>query len=132
MFKDGATESDIIANLRGEFLEDAGRRIGQMRELRTEAARSQQPDPGYVAFKAELHTMKGMGQSFGFASITVISRRLEQVLSTMTAATFVASEDITPFLDAIAKIVEAGTEVSDDALADILDGLLEPPPEPQD
>lgn len=129
MSKDGVTASDIIANLRGEFLEDTRRRLDRMMEIRETAARTGQPEPGYASFKAELHTMKGMGQSFGFASITVISRRLEEVLEPMTAAAFLASEDIAPFLDAISGVVESGAEISDGELEEALSGLIGSPPE---
>ena len=39
MFKEGITEEQIIANLRGEFLEDARRRLAIMIENRKTAER---------------------------------------------------------------------------------------------
>ena len=126
MFKDGVKESQIIANLRDEFLEDAGVRLGKMVELRKAAARADDPAEAYAAFRAELHTMKGMGQSFGFASITMISRRLEEYFLSVTAPAFAANDAVEPYLDAIGRIIDGREEPSDDALDEILDSLAPP------
>lgn len=127
MFKDGVTESQIIANLRGEFLTDSRSRLNKMIELRETAAHADEPEEAYTAFRAELHTMKGMGQSFGFASITMISRRLEQFLMPVDAAAFPKNDAVVPYLDAIGGILDAGEELDDDALDAVLDGLAPPP-----
>ncbi len=126
MFKNGETESQIIANLRGEFLEDARHRLDVMAKHKDTASRAEDPEEAYSAFKAEVHTMKGLGQSFGFASITMISRRLEQFLISMSAAAFSINTDVPAYLDAISGIVDAGEELSDDALDGVLDSLAEP------
>lgn len=126
MFKNGVNKSQIIANLRGEFLEDARGRLDTMIALRQAAARADDPGDPYAAFRAELHTMKGMGQSFGFASITMISRRLETYLLALDAAAFAISDAIAPYLDAIGGIVDGGEEPDDDRLDELLDGLASP------
>jgi len=127
MLKDGATESQIIANLRDEFLDDAGRRLEMMVETRMAASRADGPEAEFKSFKAELHTMKGMGQSFGFASITMISRRLEEFLKSMSADAFADNDDVQPYLDAIHRIIDARIELDDNELDNVLNGLAAPP-----
>jgi len=80
----------------------------------------------YKAFKQEVHTLKGMGQSFGFGSVTMICRRLELYLIDASAQDFVADVAIERFLSALDGIVEAGEEPDDDTIDDILDALPEP------
>lgn len=125
MFKNGVTESQIIANLRGEFLEDARRRLDLMIGFHAEAG-SGDPDDAFTGFKAEAHTLKGMGQSFGFPSITMVSRRLELLMKADTAAAFATRGDIQPYLDALSTIIDAGEEPSEDDLDAMLDGLATP------
>jgi len=127
MFKDGITEEQIIANLRGEFLEDAGRRLHVLVEHHAKALRREDPEATFAAFRAELHTLKGMGQSFGFGSITMICRRLEYYLKPLSAEGFIRDAAVAPYLDALDGIIEGGEEPGEDDLEGILDSLAAPP-----
>jgi hypothetical protein len=51
MSRNGVKESQIIANLCGEFLEDARQRLVQMMEIRENAMRSANPEPWNSAFR---------------------------------------------------------------------------------
>ncbi|MDD9876706.1 MAG: Hpt domain-containing protein [Magnetovibrio sp.] len=123
MFKNGVNEAQIIANLRGEFLEDARKRLDLLNEARVTASRADDPEPPFKTFRQELHTLKGMGQSFGFGSITLISRRLEENLKDGTAEGFSNDETVPPYLAAMDEIVDAGEEPSDDEIESILEAL---------
>lgn len=129
MFKNATTEEQIIANMRDDFLADAGKRLGLLRENWARAqARECESDP-FTAFRAEVHTLKGMGQAFGFPSLTLINRRLEGYLRNHTSENFAADAEIERFLVSIGEIIEAGEEPSDDRLDSILDSLPAPVPE---
>ncbi len=129
MFKNGTTEDQIIANMRDDFLADAGKRLGLLRDSLARArARECESDP-FAAFRAEVHTLKGMGQAFGFPSLTLINRRLEGYLRNHTSEHFAEDEEIERFLVSIGEIIEAGEEPSDERLDTILDSLPAPVPE---
>ena len=64
MSRDGVKESQIIANLRGEFLEDARQRLVQMMEICENAMRSANPEPWNSAFR---------GGTFLFAKATFLA-----------------------------------------------------------
>ena len=132
MFREGITEEQIIANLRGEFLEDARRRLDIMIENRKTAEREGDPQSAFTTFKAELHTLKGMGQSFGFGSITMISRRLELYLKTRDAECLGADVAIQPYMTALDRIVDTGDEPSDDEIETLFDGLAAPADDAED
>ena len=123
MLKNGAIESQVIAALHDEFLRDARQRFVQMVQIREDILRSETPKVEIASFRAELHTMKGVGEPFGFASITLIGRRLEEFLKPMSVDELIANADISTFLIAIGEIVESGDEPSDDDLEGILNSL---------
>ena len=126
MFKEGFSEAGIIANLRGEFLEDTRRRIDLLIKNKKLAETADDPAAFYGEFKQEVHTLKGMGQSFGFASVTMISRRLEYYLKDKTAESFAIDPSIGSFILALERIVDARIEPGEDELDDILDKLPAP------
>ena len=51
MSRNDVKESQIIANLCGEFLEDARQRLVQMMDIREKAMRSANPKPWNSAFR---------------------------------------------------------------------------------
>ncbi len=130
MFKKGITEDQIIANMRDDFLADATKRLALLRENLAAARRRDCENNPIVTFRAEVHTLKGMGQAFGFPSLTLISRRLEGYLRNHSPEAFAGDADIDGFLDSIADVIAAGEEPDDDKLDDILDSL--PPPVPEE
>ncbi len=126
MFKNGITADQIIVGMRDDFLEDASKRLTLLREnLGKARAGAHDCDP-LAGFRAEIHTLKGTGQSFGFPSLTLISRRLEGYLRGHDVEAFAADTAIEAYLDAISGIIDAGVEPQDDALDAILDGLAPP------
>jgi len=126
MIKEGISEAEIVANLRGEFIEDARRRVDLLIKNRNSAETAGDPTAAYTEFKQELHTLKGMGQSFGFGSVTMIARRLETYLVGGTPQSFAGDSAVVPFLSALDGIIDAGEEPSDDDIDEILGGLPAP------
>jgi len=129
MFKNGIDENEIIARLRDEFLDDARLRLELIRKARDAAqAKDCENDP-FQIFRAEVHTLKGTGQSFGFPSLTLISRRLEGYVRPFDGESFAADTGVDRFIAAIADVINAGEEPDDDALDALLDSLPGPAPE---
>jgi len=129
MFKNGVDENEIIARLRDEFLDDARLRLDLIRQARAATQSKDCENNPLQAFRAEVHTLKGTGQSFGFPSLTLISRRLEGYIRPFDEASFAADTDVDSFIAAIADVIDAGEEPDDDALDALLDGLPEPAPQ---
>lgn len=130
MFKNGITEEQIIAGMRDDFLEDASHRLSLLRK-NLDAARAKDCDNDpFEIFRAELHTLKGMGQAFGFPSLTLISRRLEGYLEFHTEESFAADGGIEPYLDRIQDVVVSGQEPDDERLQEMLDSLPMPASHP--
>jgi chemotaxis protein histidine kinase CheA len=126
MFKKGITEEQIIAGMRDDFLKDAAKRLSLLRENVALARTAKRECDAFAKFRAEVHTLKGTGQSFGFPSITMISRRLEGYLRGLDADSFAADTALDAYLEAIAGIIDAGQEPDEDSLDAILDGLAAP------
>ena len=126
MFKNGVTEEQIIAGMRDDFLVDANKRLSLLRKSREAARNRDCENDSLRVFRAEVHTLKGMGQAFGFPSLTMISRRLEGYLSTHTEEVFADDDEVALFIDSIADIVSSGEEPDDDMLDTILGGLPAP------
>jgi chemotaxis protein histidine kinase CheA len=126
MFKNGVTEEQIIAGMRDDFLADATERLALLRKS-LEAARNRDCENNPLkTFRAEVHTLKGMGQAFGFPSLTLISRRLEGYLRAHTEEAFSDDDEVDLFLECIADVVTAGEEPADDLLETILESLPAP------
>jgi len=103
---------EMMARLRLEFQETADDRLGEMEELLNAARKGAADDPDNMdSFRRLAHSLKGMGGTFGYPLISVISHRLEDFL-----------ED--------AEILEAAliddTQIFLDRMRDVMDGVFEP------
>ncbi len=126
MFKNGINEEQIIAGMRDDFLKDAAKRLGLLRESLAAARKGACETNPLGRFRAEVHTLKGTGQAFGFPSLTLISRRLEGYLRAHDAEEFAADDALDDFLEAIAGVIDAGREPDEDSLDSLLDSLPAP------
>ena len=119
MLENRITELQAVANLRSEFLEDVRQSLVQMMKTHEKAMRWENTRLEIASFRAELQTLKGMGKSFGFACITLVSGRFGE---------FISNNSICLFLTANSEIVEKGEEISNDDLEGVLKRLAEPVP----
>lgn len=74
-------------------------------------------------FRREVHSLKGMGGSFGFPSISLICHRLEDYLSSTGAPTTTQLGDLQVFVDRLSDIIDEGVDPVDDATNTILRAL---------
>lgn len=116
--------SPIYTRLCGEFLENARETLDGMAALyRATQAGSADPEPAFQAFLRSLHNLKGLGGTFGFHSLSVISHLLEDRLRWLPANEFGGCFEILSYLDAMSKIVDDGMEPDATRLRDILSQL---------
>jgi CheY-like chemotaxis protein/HPt (histidine-containing phosphotransfer) domain-containing protein len=123
--------ADVVANLRGAFLEEANDKVLQMAALCNAAATA---DGNAVedlrALRRELHSLKGQGTAFGFETITVLAHRLEDLLDTVAAGAPWSPETVLRYVEKIDDVVEAGVdpgaEGRDAMLAELADLRIDP------
>ena len=72
----------ILAKLRGELLTDA---LERLEDIAEELVKSSSPgndsEETLLAVRRQFHSLKGMGGSFGFPTITLVAHRLEDYLA---------------------------------------------------
>ncbi|MFQ5775628.1 MAG: Hpt domain-containing protein [Kiloniellaceae bacterium] len=103
-------DDKILAQLRQDFLADAWERLESM-----ERAVSDGPvgEEGLLTIRREAHSLKGMGGSFGFPSVTLLAHRLEDYLAQLSALTPRQVADVDAFLDCLRSIFDLGQDAGD-------------------
>ena len=114
----------IAANLSQEFLVDAADTLGQLGILVSETIGGN-VDGGYAlsTIRREMHTLKGLGSSFGYPSLSVIAHRLENYMLDLETLEKRQLEDILKFLDRMQEIAENGDEPDDERVSQIVRAL---------
>ena len=115
---------DMMARLRREFLETAGDRLDEMEGLVDAVRRGMAGDSSRLSDLRRLaHSLKGMGGTFGYPLISVISHRLEDFLE--DAAVFEASlvNDSQIFLDRMRDVIDGVLDPDDARTAEIVRAL---------
>jgi len=80
-------------------------------------------DEIYVDLQKEIHSLKGSAGSYGFQSITTITHRLEDYMESISRLEPSQWLEVQKFIDDVRSIVEAGNEVSEAQLDQILASL---------
>lgn len=127
MTKDARTDS-VIDKLRMRFVATA---LVKLDGIDAAIARLGSDDAATATaeIKSNAHTLKGMGGSFGFMSVTRIAEALEDYLAESGAGAVMAA-DTQHYSNAMRAIVVDGVEPGEDEL-DSLIGSLPAPPCPQ-
>ncbi len=110
---------DIAHQLRQEFLADARDSLDAAQTaLNTICDGS--GDPGRLAleFQRQIHTLKGMGGSFGFPTISLLAHQLEDFVADAGGLTAATARQVEIFLDHIDQILDTGV---DDGMANASD-----------
>lgn len=115
---------DVYLTLQSEFLDEARDRLGEMEECLNDAYTGQiESSEALIKLRREAHTLKGMGNAFGFPLITVLTHRLEDYLSNLIEPTAENSMDIQYYIDRTWDIVRRGENPADDETKEILRAL---------
>jgi len=115
---------NILAELRLEFLEDAGDRFENIYTKLNEVEKNAESlDESLRSIKRDVHTLKGQAGPFGFPSITRIMHSLEdffEMTHEMSPARF---PDVRKFIDAAANILDRQQDPGEDITANICANL---------
>jgi len=111
----------IIQSLSGDFLDDAGDTLQNLSALLDGAEKgTSSATEALPVLRREAHTLKGLGGSFGFPSITLIAHRLEDYIVGLVELDTHHLSDTRAFIEAMQDIVEARTNPTDGACSRIL------------
>ncbi|MBL4692799.1 MAG: Hpt domain-containing protein [Magnetovibrio sp.] len=115
---------DVYLTLQSEFLDEARDRLGEMEDCLNDAYTGQTDGAeALIKLRREAHTLKGMGNAFGFPLITVLTHRLEDYMSHLSEPTAEHSKDIQYFIDRTWDVVRRGENPSDSETREVLRAL---------
>jgi len=115
---------DVMEGLRQDFLEGSLDRLERLEAAiggvyNGEALTAET----LMSFHRQVHSLKGLGGTFGFPFITLLSHRLEDYLADLSGLSKSQARDVEAYLDALRKVVETGSEPDEEQRATILRGL---------
>jgi len=103
---------DILARLSLEFIEDTRDRLTELETRLEDWLASGSASAGALEVLAlirrEAHSIKGMGGSFGYPTISIIGHRLEDYLIGLDQLTEDHARNVYKYLDAVRRVVEDG------------------------
>jgi chemotaxis protein histidine kinase CheA len=118
---DFVVDQDIIRKIAKEFIVETVDTIDEMGRMIEQVIDGAAPNkPSVDRLRREAHTLKGLGRSFGFPSISAIAHRLEDYISDCAELTERQFSHVHQFLDRMHDIAEAGTDPGDEMLARIV------------
>jgi CheY-like chemotaxis protein/HPt (histidine-containing phosphotransfer) domain-containing protein len=125
--KNGLSEEsrdEIFVRLRDEFLAEARSCLDDIAE---ELTNSEKPDADaeqtLLAIRRQCHSLKGMGSSFGFPAVTLISHRLEDYLARAHVINPQIVRDMDAYCQCLTDIISHGEDPGPDEVKEIIRGL---------
>ena len=114
MENSGTDYDAVLAQLRRDFLDTADDYLDRLEKLVGRAPRLSSVDSAGVSeIRRLVHSLKGMGGSFGYPVMSVIAHRFEDYLDDVTSLTDKQANDSQTFVDRMRDVVE-GIFASDD------------------
>ncbi len=118
------SRDQILAQLRIEFLDDARERLEDIAdELEKNETANRDVEETLLAIRHQCHSLKGMGGSFGFPTITLVAHRLEDYLARAHVVNAKIVRDIDIYCQCLLDIISAGENPEPDAAAEIIRAL---------
>jgi len=114
----------ILADMRQEFIESCEDRLDEVEDalMRGISGKGRIAD-SILDVKRNVHSVKGLGSSFGFNSVSLLAHSTEDYIETCEEIEVDNLKDIQFFIDRIRSILEAGEDPSEDATAEIIHNL---------
>lgn len=126
---DGQTDQDadlamIIADMAQEFLEGCADRLEEVDsaliQLRNKPGSGEH---SLLEIKRHIHSLKGMGSTFGYSSISMIAHALEDYFETMFTPSEDGVYDVQLYVDRIREIADTHENLSDETASLMLRDL---------
>ncbi|MBT5195388.1 MAG: hypothetical protein HOM07_23825, partial [Rhodospirillaceae bacterium] len=101
----------ILLELRREFIIEARDRLDDAQgALESIYNDTMDRTDAVTVIRRNVHSLKGMGKSFGFPTISLVSHRLEDFLAEITTTSRLDPDDIQTFLDYMDEIIGFGVD----------------------
>jgi HPt (histidine-containing phosphotransfer) domain-containing protein len=97
---------DLMVKLRQEFLDTAEDHLREIDALLRGLRAGRGSDDTASEIRRRVHSLKGMGGTFGYPLITVISHRMEDYLAELDALAGPSLEDAQVFVDRLRDVVD--------------------------
>jgi CheY-like chemotaxis protein len=114
----------ILAKLCDEILTDA---LERLEDIAEELVKSSSPgndsEETLLAVRRQFHSLKGMGGSFGFPTITLVAHRLEDYLARAHVISSKIVIDIEIYCQCLMDIIATGEDPGQDEAAEIIRAL---------
>lgn len=111
----------ILADMRQEFIENAGDRLDEVEEaIARMLANKGRTEYELLEVKRHIHSIKGMGGSFGFPSVTIWAHALEDYIEMSSDLGTNQLWDIQLFIDRIRDVLEGGEDVPAQAVSEAI------------
>ncbi len=114
----------ILADMRQEFIESSEDRLDEVEEAISRLLSNKgKPEYEMLEIKRHVHSIKGMGGSFGFSSVTLWAHALEDYMETVKDIGVDQLWDVQLFVDRVRDILEHGADVDSRTVADAIKHL---------
>ena len=114
----------ILNQLRGEFLIDARERLDEIaHELDQYKSAGGDAEKSLLAIRRQCHSLKGMGGSFEFPTITLVAHRLEDYLARAHTINSKIAGDIEEYCQCLLNIIATGEDPGPEKAADLIPAL---------
>jgi CheY-like chemotaxis protein/HPt (histidine-containing phosphotransfer) domain-containing protein len=111
----------ILADMRQEFIEASNDRLDEVEEAISRLlANKGKPEYEMLEIKRHVHSIKGMGGSFGFPSATLWAHALEDYLETVKDIGVDQLWDVQLFVDRVRDVLDGGTDIDGRQVADAI------------
>ncbi|MBT4886196.1 MAG: hypothetical protein HON07_03170 [Planctomycetaceae bacterium] len=113
----------MLDGLRRDFAVTAKQKLADLDSQLLTLSSQGKDDPEIVSsMRREIHSLKGMGGTFGFPAITTISHRLEDFIASV-GGIVTRADDVLVFIDCLSDILESEPQPDNDELSRIVRNL---------
>ena len=115
-----ALERELELKFQEDFKDECQQKLETISTYLEETAETgTSPEGAFTHTMREVHSMKGMGSTFGFPAITVVAHRMEDFLTSKGAIRAEDVQEIYVFVDALGEAVEIGNEFTQEKISEI-------------
>jgi len=114
---------DIVVQYRSEFIESVTERLNSSDDLLKAMIKDKNYGSALTQFLLHIHSIKGQGGTFGFATVTTIAQKLEDYVEAVPKKSHKQINDIQCFINSIRKIIENGIDPDEDEQNNIFAAL---------
>jgi len=114
----------ILADMAQEFIEGCEDRLDEIDDCLARLRRQEGTSGNHILeVKRQIHSLKGMGATFQYPSVTLIAHALEDYFETLFEVSQDGIFDVQMFVDRIREIAESQTDLPRDEVLEMLQSM---------